>query len=318
MKFPLICAALVLCCALPAHAAPEPCPPAADLRQLTRESAAEATKRAVDRGFLWRLERDGRTSWLYGTMHLGKAEWLIPGPRVREALAQSDSVALELDLGDPATQAVFATPADAGAVARVLTPARRERLARQAALACLPEGMLAGMRPILQLSTLSMLAARSEGLYAEFGSEAFLLVFAQARRKPLVGLEHAADQLKALVGDSEAEEGEQVDQGLDDLESGEARKQGEALTDVWARSDWARLDSYRQWCDCIKTPADEKALARLLDDRNPGIADGIVQQHEAGRRVFAAVGALHMVGPSGLPALLAARGFRVTPVVPAP
>ena len=30
-----------------------------------------------------------------------------------------------------------------------------------------------------------------------------------------------------------------------------------------------------------------------------------------GKRVFAAVGALHMIGPTALPSLLAARGYRV-------
>jgi hypothetical protein len=67
----------------------------------------------------------------------------------------------------------------------------------------------------------------------------------------------------------------------------------------------------------VRTPAERRALQRLLDDRNPGLAEGIARLHDQGQRVFGAVGALHMVGPTGLPALLAARGFRVTPVVPA-
>jgi uncharacterized protein YbaP (TraB family) len=36
-----------------------------------------------------------------------------------------------------------------------------------------------------------------------------------------------------------------------------------------------------------------------------------VAQHREGRRVFAAVGALHMVGPQSLPRLLERQGFRV-------
>jgi hypothetical protein len=55
-------------------------------------------------------------------------------------------------------------------------------------------------------------------------------------------------------------------------------------------------------------------MKRLLDDRNSGLADGIERMHASGQRVFAAVGALHMVGPQGLPALLAARGFQVVAV----
>jgi uncharacterized protein YbaP (TraB family) len=50
---------------------------------------------------------------------------------------------------------------------------------------------------------------------------------------------------------------------------------------------------------------------RLLDGRNPGLADAIERLHADGS-VFAAVGALHIVGPQGLPALLKARGFAVT------
>lgn len=297
--------------------APVACPPAAAVPDLSPAALSRALASGADRGLLWRLEKDGRRSWLYGTMHLGKAEWMIPGRRVLRALMQSDTLALELDLGDPATVAVFSAPADPEASARLLTPERRRRLDRQVAAACLPEGALAGLRPILQVTTLAMLAARAEGLYGDFGSEAFLSALARAGGKPVVALESAAAQLKMLAGDSEAEEGEQIDQALGELESGQAGAQANELAQAWARNDWARLDSYTEWCECLRTPAERRALQRLLDDRNPGLAEGIARLHEQGQRVFGAVGALHMVGPTGLPALLAARGFRVTPVVPA-
>lgn len=294
------------------------CPPPAPTPDLSRAALSRAMAASVDRGLLWRIEKDGRSSWLYGTMHLGKADWMIPGPRVLRALAQSDTLALELDLADPATAAAFSAPFDPDARARVLTPERRRRLARQAVAACLPEGALASLRPILQVTTLAMLAARSEGLYGDYGSEVFLSGVARAAGKPVVALESAALQLKMLAGDSEAEEAEQVDQALDELESGQAAALAGELARAWARNDWSRLDSYARWCDCVRTPAERRALQRLLDDRNPGLADGIARLHDQGQRVFGAVGALHMIGPQGLPALLAARGFRVTRVVPRP
>ena len=54
------------------------------LGQATRFSLVpldEAQRHARDRGFLWKLEKDGRTSWLYGTVHVARLEWAFPGPR---------------------------------------------------------------------------------------------------------------------------------------------------------------------------------------------------------------------------------------------
>ncbi|MGJ7545535.1 TraB/GumN family protein [Variovorax sp. LT1R16] len=295
--------------------APAVCVPAATA---SWDEVQNASKQAQDRGFLWRLEKGGHTSWLYGTLHVGKPAWVHPGKKVGTALRQSEVIALELDLSDPATLAVFAAPLDAAAVARILTPDRQRRLDRQIAIACLPADALARLRPILQASTLAGLAVRHQGLFAEWGSEHFLGLHARSQAKPIVALEDARTQLRALAGDSEADEIAQVDEMLDELESGQASALGAELAEVWASSDWQKLSDYRRWCDCVKTPADERALKRLLDDRNPGLADGIARLHDQGRRLFAAVGALHMVGPKGLPAVLAARGFRVTRQVPAP
>ncbi len=62
-------------------------------------------------------------------------------------------------------------------------------------------------------------------------------------------------------------------------------------------------------------------MRRLLDARNPALATRIDALHRSGKRVFAAVGSLHMTGARGLPALMVQRGYRVERVVlesPAP
>lgn len=49
----------------------------------------------------------------------------------------------------------------------------------------------------------------------------------------------------------------------------------------------------------------------MLDDRNPQLADHIDQLHRSGKTVFAAVGSLHMTGPTGLPSLMEKRGYQI-------
>ena len=55
-------------------------------------------------------------------------------------------------------------------------------------------------------------------------------------------------------------------------------------------------------------------MKRLLDDRNPVLAAAIDKVHAGGRSTFAAVGSLHMIGTSGLPAQMRQRGYVVEQV----
>jgi uncharacterized protein YbaP (TraB family) len=305
--------ALAGACSFLAVAAHAACPPTA-IASLGKPGAAVGQWNAADRGLLWRADRDGRTAWLYGTIHLGRAEWVRPGPTVQKALEQSDALALELDTRDQVAMRALTQPADPAVVARLLSGERAQRLARQREAACVAPEATAGLQPILQVMALTGLVARADGLYPEFGADEALAVSARNNGKPVFALESPAAQLKMLTGDSEAEEAEQMDAALAELESGELRTQMKELADVWARGDADKLGRYPEWCNCLNTPAERRLMKRLLDDRNPGLADGIERMHAGGKRVFAAVGALHMVGPQGLPALLAARGFTVSAV----
>lgn len=261
-----------------------------------------------DRGLLWRLRRDGHESYLFGSLHLGRPDWTQPGPALRQAWAATELLALELDISDPQTlRALTQTPP----LARPLAPALQARLSAQAQAACLPERALAPLHPLLQLSTLTLLAGRWDGLDASFGQEAMLLAMARGEQRPVVALERVEDQLRALIPSDPAELLRGIEQGLEQLEQAKVRAPMLALALAWERGDLARLEDYERWCDCIASEDDRRWLRRINDERNGPLAERIAALHGSGKRVLAAVGALHMSGSQALPLLLARLGFEV-------
>jgi hypothetical protein len=95
------------------------------------------------------------------------------------------------------------------------------------------------------------------------------------------------------------------------LEDGRVQRVISRLAAAWERGDLAEIESYERWCDCIANDDDRVQMRRLNDERNPALADAIEALHRDGRKVFAAVGALHMTGAKALPILLKQRGFTV-------
>jgi uncharacterized protein YbaP (TraB family) len=290
-----------------AASAPD-CPP--DPVEITKERLQAGMQAAEDHGFLWRISKGGRVSYLYGTVHIARLEWVFPGPLVREALAASDTVALELDILDPEVQrrlvqAMSARPDEA------LPEALVERLRRGMAAECLAPESLAKASPELQVATLSALAGRRDGLYPTYSVDLLLASYARGLRKAVVSLETPETQVGALQMPTREETVAFVEDALEDLESGRTRPFLLRLATLWANGDHDALEHYEDWCECRRTAAERLAMQRLLDDRNPGMAEQIDRLHRSGRRVFAAVGSLHMVGPTGLPALLKQRGYTV-------
>ena len=287
-----------------AQAACPPTPAAPTTEQATRWAA-----QAPDRGLLWRISRGGHSSYLFGSLHIGKADWAYPGPALREAWAETEVLAVELD------------PADVGAVLAALprgeplAPALARRVEAQSRAACLPPGALSALPAMLQLSTLTLLEARRDGFDAGFGQDVMLLARAKAEGRPVQSLESVQDQLAALEPEA-AELPAVVDGTLRQLQRGQMKAPLRKLADTWSRGDLKALADYARWCGCADTPAERAWLQRVNDERNGPLAERIAALHGAGQRLLVAVGALHMSGPQALPRLLAARGFEVHALVP--
>jgi uncharacterized protein YbaP (TraB family) len=279
---------------------------------LPRPAAREPAR---DRGLLWRVTRDGHSSWLFGTLHVGKPAWARLGPRTAAALNASEVLAVEIDPGDPALLQALTETGPPLALPATL----QARLARAFERACINPASLAALHPLLQTTTLTVLDARWLGLDAAYAQEQLLLTHsrgpgaspaAQPRLK-VVALETAAQQKSALLPSDPAEVLATLETSLSQLEDPNGRRVLARLARAWALGDLHTLSTYEQWCACAATDEERAYMRRLNDERNPALADGIEASHRAGLRVFAAVGALHMTGPAALPVLLAQRGFRV-------
>jgi len=298
----VLAATLLLLAAVPAlaQAPTAACPPALPLADVT-------TGAAPDRGLLWRITRNGHSSYLYGTLHVGKPAWQRLGPQVTAALRASDALALEVDPGDPALlQALAELPHGAELPAPL-----QERLRRAFERACVAPESLAPLHPVLQTTTLAVLEARWLGMGPTFALEQVLAAQARAAGLRVVALETAAQQTGALLPGSDAGTHTLIDQSLRQLEDRSARRVLARLAVAWESGDLAALEDYERWCECVASDSDRAFLRRLNDGRNPALASGIEAGHRQGRRLFAAVGALHMTGPQSLPRLLAAHGFAV-------
>jgi hypothetical protein len=292
------------------------CPPRAQAP--TPQQVQAGQREARDRGLLWRIEKAGQVGWLYGTLHVGRLAWAFPGPRIAQALASADTLALELDFGDPAMARALASAVAALQARSAASPLPAPLLARLAALArteCLDESAFARQPPLLQALALTALSARRDGLDPAFAQEASLGSLARAGGKALVSLETPAAQLAALVPDDAQALAAAVARMVEQLESGQARRLLGLAAAVWARGDLAALARYEAWCECEVTAAERAQMQRLNDARNPALADAIDALAGQGRRVFAAVGALHMTGAQALPGLMAQRGWTVQRVV---
>ena len=302
----------LLALSLPVFAAEPACPPA--LQTPSPEMIKAAMNSARDRGFLWRISKDGQTSFLYGTIHVAKFDWMFPGPQVMKALRESDTMALELDILDQ--EIMERLSREVKAMKSIsMTAVLSRRMLKQAESLCTPYAAISMLTPELQVTALSVTAGRRAGLEAAYGIDAVLAGIGHGARKKVVSLETPELQLRLLHMSKPEDTIAFVSDSLAELESGRTLAMLKTISDLWSDSDYARMEKFEEWCECLNTENEREVMRRALDERNPVMAENINNLHNNGSKVFAAVGSLHMFGPLGLPALMSKLGYQVERVV---
>lgn len=258
---------------------------------------------------MWLAEDDDTRIFLLGTMHALPEGTAWTGGPVGQAIAAADELVMEL------------SPAE---VAKAGDEFRRlgQREAPLAIDARLSGPALAGYRAVEDdvgldgdalddwavMILIGQHAARRADLSTADGVEAGLTERFIAAGKRIAGLETAQSQLMLFETLDPATQRTLLTRAAAGADR--AAADVTAMTAAWRRGDVAALERIINE-DVDAVPA---ARAALITDRNRRWSAWAAQRMDRPGTVLMAVGAGHMVGKDGVPALLAAEGFRVTRV----
>jgi uncharacterized protein YbaP (TraB family) len=260
---------------------------------------------------MWRAHGASNTIYLLGSIHLLRAED-HPLPRViDDAYADAEVIVMELDMDDldPLyTQAAFN---EAGVLTdgQTLRELMGEDLYAQAEVAAgvvdIPLDMLAQSEPWLAAMTAELMMLYRIGFNPMLGVEMTMTSRATVDGKPIEGLETVDEQLGFLDGlplDA------QRDMLLQTLLQGAAMDESvDTLIDAWRNGDIAMLE--RKLLNELRQQ--EALYAALIVDRNRRWAETIVEWLDDEKDYLVVVGALHLVGDDGVPAILADKGIGI-------
>lgn len=258
---------------------------------------------------LWQVEGpQGQQAWLFGTIHA------LPDPvdwrsaKVEAAMSASDRLVMEIAAIEnrEAIAAEFArldaTPG-LPPLAERLPPADRLRLAELVRRDGVDSARLDRSESWAAALILAQVLQARHGSDSANGIDRAVARAMQG--KPVAELEGAARQLALF--DALAEEDQRQLLGFALAGADETGADAERLAQAWAKGDLALLEAETRRGMLGDPELHEALLAR----RNQDWAAKVDALLSGGARPFVAVGAMHLVGPEGLPALLSARGWTV-------
>jgi uncharacterized protein YbaP (TraB family) len=272
-----------------------------------------ATPPSAPQGALFKITRAGHTLYLFGTIHVGRADFYPLEARVMQALGEASVLAVELDPSrEDAMQTALRRYGMAAAGADALLPpalkTRRGALLRRYGIA--PEGV-ARLQPWLQAVTLTVAEFTASGYQPQYAVDSHLIALFRQRGKPVRELESAESQMALFGALNRTEQLRFLDETMAELED-----PAETLDELAIVGLWRNADSPGLMAKLEEMNRDKRFTTRFLQDvllkrRNPRLADGINEVLQANRDSFAAIGIMHLIGPYSVPALLARRGCRV-------
>ncbi|MBQ1784911.1 MAG: TraB/GumN family protein [Gammaproteobacteria bacterium] len=278
----------------------------------TAESAASCTAKASYQPAAWRVEFDnGESALLFGTIHVGRADFYpLPAP-VAVPLANASCLVMELDMSAPDYQAVAASGAQrygylppdlklSTLLPEGLWP-EVDATARKMGLVPLVSER---MEPWLLASTVQVMTLASLGYQPALGVDQHLTMAAShTSEQAIIGLESVEQQLQIISRDRAG--------GIEMLRQtviNDPAREGKRLIEAWRQGDIAEFEALLS--EATSNGPGQQLMTDLLVTRNRNWVEQL-EEIWADERCSVAVGAMHLVGPESLVELLRQRGYRI-------
>ncbi|HYF22347.1 MAG TPA: TraB/GumN family protein [Caulobacteraceae bacterium] len=262
---------------------------------------------------LWAVKDENSTIYLFGTVHLlpEGTQWRTPA--YDKAYAEAQAVWLETPVGESpeARQAMESLIVDYGYDFEHKLSKRLSRKDYARVTAALkPLGMdkktLEGMRPWLAGLMITFSGYMEQGLSPEAGADQQIETASAETGKPLRYFETNEEQIRFFADLSPEAELQFLNDVLEEMDTGAEAAQ--AMTDAWVAGSESEMVAL--FVEAMRHERPELYEA-ILRGRNHRWAETLEREMRGEGVAIVNVGAAHMVGEDGLPALMKARGFTV-------
>ncbi|MFL5296995.1 MAG: TraB/GumN family protein [Phenylobacterium sp.] len=263
---------------------------------------------------MWRVTGASSEIYLFGTLHALDPATRWRTPAYDAAYEKAGVVWFEADLGraDPASMALilnqYGVDPDKG-LSEKLAPADLAALKGQADLARIDH-----LRPWAAAMMLSMQPVISGGASVQAGADASVTRAARAGGKQIKVFETLEDQARMFAGLSEPAEVAYLSDVIRQRARPAQKLSLRPATASSLEAEWLAGDLAKLGPGLVRDMGHDNPglYEALLKNRNLAWADTLTQELGQAQGVeLVNVGALHLVGADGLPALLKARGFKV-------
>ncbi|CAN7654469.1 TraB/GumN family protein [Massilia sp. LjRoot122] len=271
---------------------------------------------AAERGALFKATDKGKTLYLYGTMHVGRADFYPLEPRIRAAMAAAPTLVLEIDMsGNPDAIAaavrqhgMFApgSPGYAG-----LAPERRARIEGALRKQGIDPAAVAQFKPWMLMTMLAVLDTVKLGYDPALSVDEHLAALARQGKTRVAELETMQYQASLLNRLPDEQQWQLLEETLDNMASGRQLRETREMLEAYERADRKVQDGLMQRVQSDDSLTGKFMRDILLDERNGPMADKVASLLARENNAVVAVGLLHLLGQGGLPELLRKRGIKV-------
>jgi uncharacterized protein len=273
--------------------------------------AASAAAEPAHPVTMWRMHGLSNRIYLLGSVHVLRAGDHPLPPVIDAAYADADTLVMEMDVDDVDPMEAHAVVTELGLIqddrslSDLMGPGPYAEAEAFATNVDIPLPMLASSEPWFAAVTVEQLMLTRLGFAPEYGVESHLAAKAGADRKEILGLETIRQQLGFLDNMSLEAQRALLLQSLED--SAEIEAIMDELIHAWRYGDLDFLEG-RMLADMREHP---ELHDSIVAGRNRTWAEQIDAFAKEKDDYLIVVGALHLIGDDGVPALLRERGYTV-------
>lgn len=263
-----------------------------------------------DRSLFWAIQKQGEIAgYLLGTIHSEDPRVLDFSPGLLEQLQSSDIYAMELvpDIPTLARLSEYMHYPEDQRLEQVIGAKRFNALSSAMSTYEIPADFVNSMKPWAAMMTLS-----TPPPVTGFFMDLSLSLRASGSGVKVIGLETLEQQLSFLEDMPMDMQISLLDQAIEEF--GKVQRVHDEMVEYYLDGDLQQLYALSlEQLNEVGEAESEYFVERGIDQRNQQMLDTLLKQLPD-KRVFVAVGALHLPGPKGLINLLRQQGFKLSPL----